>query len=333
MTLRVDRRNGVPLYVQLRDQMADLIKSGLWRRGFKLPPERHLAEVLGVSRNTVSLAYKGLADRGLVTSQQGRGTFVRGNPDAAPGGENGEDPEDRLKKLVDDLLDDVTELGLDLVAVERIFQRRLDARRSLLAGIDVAFVECNSEQLDFFTRSLELGAGVRVLPVMIDDLESDAAGVRDRLAEMDLVVTTFFHLDQVRDILGEEVEVLGIALDPEVETMVRLAQLPGDRPVALVCLSEVFAHRVQKSLEQSGLAHLDTRIELSRDAEALKSALADVDAAIVSPGRRRDVQILSGDEIPIIEFIYKPDAGSVNVLQRKLLERHRDRGGDSIVVT
>ncbi len=330
MTLTVDRRNGVPLYVQLRNQMADLINSGLWRRGFKLPPERHLAEVLGVSRNTVSLAYKGLSDRGLVTSQQGRGTFVHrsGAPQTEPGGE---DPEDRLIEMIDGLLDEVAELGMDLLTVERVFNRRLEARRSLLAGIDVAFVECNSEQLDFFTRSLELGAGVRVLPVMIEDLKVDDA-LRERLVDMDLIVTTFFHLTEVRGILDDRVEVLGIALDPEVETMVRLAQIPGDRPVALVCLSEIFARRVQKSLEQSGLARLDTRIQLSRDPAELAPALEGIAAAIVSPGRRRDVEELCSDAIPIIEFIYKPDAGSVNVLQKKLLERHRQRRGESIVI-
>ncbi len=331
MTLRVDRKNGVPLYVQLRNQMADLINSGLWRRGFKLPPERQLADVLGVSRNTISLAYKGLADRGLVTSQQGRGTFVQ-RSDVLEHGSDHDDAEARLHVLVDELLDEVTEHGLDLTAVERIFQSRLEARRSLLAGIDVAFVECNSEQLDFFTRSLELGAGVRVLPVMIDDLLDDTKGLQEKLPKMDLVVTTFFHLEQVRELLGEHVEVLGIALDPEVETMVRLAQLPEDRPVALVCISEIFAERVQKSLEQSGLGYLDTRIELSRDHHTLARSLEGAAAAIVSPGRRRDVETLRPDHLPIIEFIYKPDTGSVNVLQRRLLERHRNRGGDHIVV-
>ncbi len=331
MTLRIDRQNGVPLYVQLRDQMAELIDSGLWRRGFKLPPERHLAEVLGVSRNTVSLAYKGLADRGLVVSQQGRGTFVQRSGLGGTGADS-EDPERHLNVLIDRLLDEVTEQGFDLVAVERIFRRRVEARRSLLAGIDVAFVECNSEQLDFFTRSLELGAGVRVLPILIDDLLSEDSDLAQRLREMDLVVTTFFHLDEVQEVLGGDVEVLGIALDPEMETMVRLAQVPADRPVALVCLSRVFAERVRKSLEQSGLAHLDTRIELSRDPEVLGKALMGVGAAIVSPGRRKDVERLCSGDLPIIEFIYKPDAGSVNVLQRKLIERHRNRGGDSVGV-
>ncbi|MFP4200632.1 MAG: GntR family transcriptional regulator, partial [Clostridia bacterium] len=194
----------------------------------------------------------------------------------------------------------------------------------------VAFVECNSEQLDFFTRSLELGAGVRVLPVLIDDLLSDDDDIRQRLREMDLVVTTFFHLDEVREVLGGNAEVLGIALDPEMETMVRLAQVPSDRPVALICLSRVFAQRVRKSLEQSGLAHLDTRIELSRDPEVLQKVLSGVGAAIVSPGRRRDVERLCPGDFPIIEFIYKPDAGSVNALQRKLIERYRNRGGDNV---
>lgn len=317
MAFKLDRDNGVPLYVQLREQVAELIESRLWREGLKLPTERRLAQVLGVSRNTVSLAYNDLVDRGLIESHQGRGTFVRRDNVTV---EN-EQGEEQLSLLVESLLDQVGNMGYDLSAIDRAFERSIEARRSILARVRIAFVECNREQLDYFSNSLRLGAGIHVMPVLLSQLLAGREEVMECVGSADLVVTTFFHLTEVRNTLGPEVEVLGIALDPEMETMVRIAQLPSDSSVALICLSENFAHRVMKSMWQSGLDYYDVRIETSPDTEAVRNVVEQVDALIVSPGRRREVARIAESDGAVIEFIYKPDAGSINALQSKLLDR------------
>ncbi|MFO8060153.1 MAG: GntR family transcriptional regulator [Bacillota bacterium] len=320
IALRVDRDNGIPLYIQLREQIAHLIESGLWQEGFKLPTERRMAQLLGVSRNTVGLAYRDLVERGLLFSQQGLGTFVkdsaRSNPDK---------PEETIQMLVDSLLDQVVEMGIDLSTAERAFRRGVEERRSLLARVTVAFIECNCEQLDYFSRSLELGAGIHVMPVLISQVLAgdDREELMSRIRAADLVVTTFFHLDEMERILGPGVDVLGIALDPEMETMVRIAQLPREQPVGLVCLSETFADRVMKSMVQSGLGYFDVQVETSRESEQVKGLVDRVGALIVSPGRRKQVEGLMGEGKPLIEFIYKLDAGSINMLQSRLLDRTR----------
>jgi GntR family transcriptional regulator len=66
----------VPAYAQIEDQLAARIESGELRAGERLPPERDLAEGLGVSRMTVRQALSSLAARGLVERGVGRGTFV-----------------------------------------------------------------------------------------------------------------------------------------------------------------------------------------------------------------------------------------------------------------
>jgi GntR family transcriptional repressor for pyruvate dehydrogenase complex len=57
-------------------QVEDLIASGILRQGRKLPSERELAEMLGISRPKLREALKVLEDRGLVTTKHGEGTFV-----------------------------------------------------------------------------------------------------------------------------------------------------------------------------------------------------------------------------------------------------------------
>src|SRR5688572_14800572 len=61
------------VYAQLRDA----ILAGRLRGGEALPSSRGLADRVGVSRNTVLLAYARLREEGLVESHRGAGTFVR----------------------------------------------------------------------------------------------------------------------------------------------------------------------------------------------------------------------------------------------------------------
>ncbi|MGA8841669.1 MAG: GntR family transcriptional regulator, partial [Candidatus Aquilonibacter sp.] len=74
--LRLDNRDGRPLYVQLADQFAQAIESGELVPGARLPAMRDLARELGCALVTVSQAYELLAARGRVISRVGKGTFV-----------------------------------------------------------------------------------------------------------------------------------------------------------------------------------------------------------------------------------------------------------------
>lgn len=65
-----------PLYSRLARAMQSAIEGGSLGAGTRLPPERPLAEALGVSRTTVVLAYGRLRERGLLESRQGSGTWV-----------------------------------------------------------------------------------------------------------------------------------------------------------------------------------------------------------------------------------------------------------------
>ncbi len=84
MIVDLDRNNPTPLYVQIKDRLAELIQSGLLAPGARLPSTRELASSMGVNRNTVINAYEQLEVEGLVSSHVGRGTAVRGRLPAGP---------------------------------------------------------------------------------------------------------------------------------------------------------------------------------------------------------------------------------------------------------
>ncbi len=67
-----------PLYIRLADCIAEEIATGKLAAGAKLPPQRNLAYDLGVTVGTVGRAYAVVRQRGLVSGEVGRGTYVLG---------------------------------------------------------------------------------------------------------------------------------------------------------------------------------------------------------------------------------------------------------------
>jgi DNA-binding transcriptional MocR family regulator len=76
LRLEIDRESPTPIYVQIRNRLRERILSGELPEGLRLPPERELAQHLGVNRTTVLNAYRELKAEGLVSAHVGRGTVV-----------------------------------------------------------------------------------------------------------------------------------------------------------------------------------------------------------------------------------------------------------------
>jgi DNA-binding transcriptional MocR family regulator len=74
----------LPRYLGLAERIAEDIASGRLEAGMRLPPQRDLAERLGVDFTTVSRGYAEARRRGLIVGQVGRGTFVRPRREGEP---------------------------------------------------------------------------------------------------------------------------------------------------------------------------------------------------------------------------------------------------------
>jgi 2-aminoadipate transaminase len=76
MNINIDKTSSIPMYRQIVSQIRKQILSGELAVGYKLPPERRLAEATGVNRTTVLNAYRELKSENLIGSHVGRGTVV-----------------------------------------------------------------------------------------------------------------------------------------------------------------------------------------------------------------------------------------------------------------
>lgn len=74
--------NGIPIYVQLREQILGLVGRGNLKPGTQLPTMRQVAVALRIDLNTVQRAYAELEQCGVLTKQRGVGTFVTETPPA-----------------------------------------------------------------------------------------------------------------------------------------------------------------------------------------------------------------------------------------------------------
>lgn len=74
--IQLDFRSGTPIYTQIVEQVKLQVVSGELKPGDQLPTVRALALELRVNFNTVARAYRLLDEAGIISTQQGRGTYI-----------------------------------------------------------------------------------------------------------------------------------------------------------------------------------------------------------------------------------------------------------------
>ena len=76
LMLHIDFRSGLPIYTQIVNQVQAQVAGGVLEPGDQLPTVRALAEELRVNFNTVARAYRILDEARIISTQQGRGTYI-----------------------------------------------------------------------------------------------------------------------------------------------------------------------------------------------------------------------------------------------------------------
>src|SRR5262245_498368 len=87
MLFRTNPALGVPIYLQLMEQVKHAVETGALRPGDQLPGIRPLAEELVINPNTVAKAYRELEHEGVIELRHGAGAFVAAAGRAARSGD------------------------------------------------------------------------------------------------------------------------------------------------------------------------------------------------------------------------------------------------------
>lgn len=118
----LDLRSGVPIYVQIVEQVQQLVTSGKLKPGDQLPTVRQLASELRVNFNTVARAYRMLDEAGIISTQQGRGTYIL---DAAAAGLGDWLERETLEVQVNRFLVDLLQQGFSLPQIRETLEKKL----------------------------------------------------------------------------------------------------------------------------------------------------------------------------------------------------------------
>jgi len=122
----IDFRSHVPIYVQIVERIKHLLATGKLNPGDQLPTVRQLAADLRVNFNTVARAYRLLDEAGVISTQQGRGTYVM---EPLHPGNAVRLREEALRGLALSFLNDAIRLGLDPDEVAKATQSLINRWR------------------------------------------------------------------------------------------------------------------------------------------------------------------------------------------------------------
>lgn len=317
MDIKIDKKSGLPIYLQVKNQIKELIQSGTINIGYKMPAERDLSEKLQVSRNTISTAYKELEQEGILKSYQGRGTFVL--EDARPW--KRQNIREKIAKFVDLGFEEALEGGISPEEFLEIVTERVEQKKELISKIQAVYVECNIEQSKMFSKQLSQSTNLNVIPLTISDLKNMSKETKDTIEKSQVVIATFNHVNEVSELIAEfNKQILGIAINADMGTIVKIAKYPESTKFGFVCISEEFLFKVRAALETAGLGSLDITYSNSHDKEEMKRIVDESDVILVSPGRYSDIKELNSHNKDVISFIYNLDDGSVKALKSRLIE-------------
>jgi GntR family transcriptional regulator len=310
--IRLNHATGVPVFQQIVEQVTYMIETGQLEDGDQLPSSRMLADNLHVNRNTVARAYGELGKRGLVSSQGRRGMVVRDSGRARERMAARESAHRVLASAVARCL----ELGLPPEEIASLaYQQSLHAKRT---EVQLAFVECNRERADALAADLAEAIEAPIRPLVLDEIEPpDVQG-------SDLVVTTFYHLAEVRKAVrelaaGAPPEVLGIVIGPHVRTLAKLSQIPRGERIGIYYTTEEQAHGIRQSLADTGFDKVD--VIRGPDDPAIARC-----AVVIVPSETPELGEQIRGAAALIEYGNVLDAGSIRAVS-DLLDEVRERKG------
>ena len=122
MIFRTNPSLGVPIYLQLMEQVKHAIETGALRPGDQLPGIRPLAEELVMNPNTVAKAYRELEHEGVIELRHGAGAFVSAQ---AKGRKPAADRVRAAQPIVAAAIDKLRDRGLSDEEIRRLFEAQL----------------------------------------------------------------------------------------------------------------------------------------------------------------------------------------------------------------
>ncbi len=235
---QINPQLNVPIYRQLMDGIRAAVKKGTLSSEQQLPTVQDLSADLGIAVGTIKRAYDELEREGIVEKIQGRGTFVCYEPP------NLESRKDQAMAAIDELLERLEDMGLSASEINIFLNLKLRERAEEEYRVKVAVLECNPENLTQLAEQMRSINGIELHAHLMDSI----AQYPYKLGEdIDLVVTTATHAQQVESMLPVPVRVIRIGLRLSPNCLAEIVKLRSHQVAGILCYSPRFGHLLQRT--------------------------------------------------------------------------------------
>ena len=304
----------VPIYQQLVDTIRTAVKKGELTPGQQLPTVQEMTALLGVARGTVKRAYDELERLDLLEKVQGRGTFVRYQP------ENSGSRKEQAMAAIDAMLDRLEEMGLSASEINIFLNLKLRERAEQEAHIRLAVVECNAENLSQMSEQLRHISGVDLYSYSLDTIRQYPYNLSE---DFDLIVTTASHAEYLEGILPIKKKIARVALRPSARFLSHVIKLRPGKKVGVIGYSVRFGELLYETCTTYAEDVMLYKPLFTNNKEDVVSYLRDKDVVLVpksfekyfAPPVAEAIRRFKGDRI---DCYYEMDEGSVLYLENKI---------------
>jgi len=126
LTLHLDFHSGLPIYTQIVNQIQNQLANRTIKPGDQLPTVRALAQELGINFNTVARAYRILDEARIISTQQGRGTYITEIP---PPEVSERLRHESLEALTKRFISEASRLGFSKREISQMVRDRLKSKK------------------------------------------------------------------------------------------------------------------------------------------------------------------------------------------------------------
>lgn len=262
-----------PIYQQITRNIASWVQEGQLLPGDKLPTERELADLLSVSRGTVSRAYEQLERMELIESTPGRGTIISPRQDVVALSRK-----DRAIHILQDAFREIGRLRFtnrEVITMAQLVFMEMESNKAI---INAAAVDCNPESLAVLAEKLRYLSRIKFYPFDLNRVLDDP-GAEEKLKEYDLVITTTTHgIDIERALPTLLSRIIKVPMNPSRQTIIDLSGIHSDAAIGVFTESQRFFDIITKQLSSFQLA-APTRLKPGMGKEALEN----IDLIILPP--------------------------------------------------
>lgn len=308
---RISSTSVVPVYEQIKEHLRYRIALGQYAAGDKVPSKRTLAKELGVNVHTVGKVYRQLEEEGMVTARRGSGVYVNDQLPVTPKPERRE----TLSEIAASSLRQVIGSGMEVEDFIAELREQMKDLKSALSPRKAAiiFVECNEEQCRDYADELNSRLQIETQPVLLHDLCA--------IQEADLVITTLFHIHEVRRALKHKARwVVSVVVRPKREVLDRIHTLRVPE-LGFVCRDARSLPALTREVRTLVGVHCPITSCTVGDAAKLARLIETVKALVYMPPCRSAVRgMAKGRNIALIEWSYCIHEASIERI-RDLIKR------------